>query len=244
MLPTWIMPTNSVSSSPRPTWDAIRGSVVVLAGVVAFAAGCSSSPDCVSNDSALCAEDLAAFPFARTAAVISDYCGILQCSGATPPAGATTMTMTHPEAGKLCMSGSIKPGGFALIGLEFAAKNRDETKVLKPFDAAALGITQVALTIDSPPTQGVDLLANAITHNECAANPVDCEYPPNFKFMTVSAPGPVVAPFAAFKSLDDPAETIDPSVLNAVFLQVYSGAFDFCFHDFALLDAAGAAVRP
>jgi hypothetical protein len=232
MLPNVDMSINSVSSS------------VVVLGALVLAAGCSSSSDCVSNDSYLCAEDLAGFPFAQRAGVVSDYCGFLKCAGATPPAGATTMTMTHPAAGKLCMSGSVGPGGFALIGLEFPVKNREETKVLKPFDAAALGITQVALTIDSPPSQGVDLLANAITHNECPADPVDCEYPPNFKFTSVSAPGPVVAPFAAFKSLDDPAETLDPSALNAVFLQVYSGTFDFCFHDFELLDAAGEPVRP
>jgi hypothetical protein len=56
--------------------------------------------------------------------------------------------------------------------------------------------------------------------------------------------GPVIAPFADFTSLDDPSQTIDPTRLNAIFLQVDSGDFDFCIHDFNFLDAAGNPVRP
>ena len=149
-----------------------------------------------------------------------------------------------PGGGTLCLSGMTKPGGFAVLALEFPRKNADETKVLEPFDATARGITQVALTVDSPPAQGVALLANAITHTTCPANPLDCQYPPNFKFTTITAAGPVTAPFADFKSLDDPSETLDPSLLDSVFLQVDSGEFDFCIHDFDFLDAAGNPVRP
>jgi hypothetical protein len=209
-----------------------------------FATGCGSGdPGCVSNEGYLCAKDLAGFPFAQVAAMVSDYCSGRQCSG-TPPEGATTMTMTHPDAGTLCLSGSVKQGGFAVLALEFPHKNADETKVLQTFDATALGITQVALTVDSPPAQGADLLANAITHTTCPANPLDCQYPPNFKSTTISAAGPVTAPFADFKSLDDPNETLDPSLLDSVFLQVASGDFDFCIHDFNFFDAAGNPVRP
>jgi len=221
------------------------GLVLALTSASAgFATGCSSGdPGCVSKESYLCAKDLAGFPFAQDAAMVSDFCGGLQGCG-TPPAGATVMTMTHPDVGTLCLSGSIKPGGFAVLGLEFPKKNADETRVLEAFDATAHGITQVALSVDSPPAQGADLLANAITHTTCPANPLDCQYPPNFKFTTITAAGPVTAPFADFKSLDDPSQTLDPSLLDSIFLQVGSGDFDFCIHDFNFLDAAGNPVRP
>jgi len=219
--------------------------LALMSAGAGFATGCSSGdPGCVSKDGYLCAKDLAGFPFAQDAAMVSDFCSnVVQGCGA-PPAGATVMTLTHPDEGTLCLSGSIKPGGFAVLALEFPRKNADETQVLEPFDATAHGITQVALTVDSPPDQGADLLANATTHTTCPANPLDCQYPPNFKFTTLTAAGPVTAPFADFKSLDDPSETLDPSLLNSIFLQVGSGDFDFCIHDFNFLDAAGNPVRP
>jgi hypothetical protein len=222
------------------------GFVLALTSASAgFATGCGSGdPGCVSTEGYVCAKDLAGFPFAQDAALVSDFCSNYRQGCGTPPAGATVMTMTHPDVGTLCVSGSIKPGGFAVMGLEFPRKNADETMVLEPFDATAHGITQVALTVDSPPAQGADLLANAITHTTCPANPLDCQYPPNFKFTTITAAGPVTAPFAGFKSLDDPSETLDPSLLAAIFLQVGSGDFDFCIHDFNFLDAAGNPVRP
>jgi hypothetical protein len=215
-----------------------------LVGAVVLGGACSSDPGCVSNDAYLCAKDLGGFPFAQVATIVSDLRFGRQCAGIVPAAGATTMTMTHPEAGKLCLSGSIAQGGFAVLALEFPLKSLDETRVLQTFDAAGLGITQVALAVDSPPAQGADLLANAITHTECPMNPLDCQYPPNFKFANISTPGPVIAAFADFKSLDDPSQTLDTSLLDSVFLQVDSGAFDFCIHDFNFLDRAGNPVRP
>src|SRR5436190_9487634 len=121
---------------------------VTLAATFAFASACGSGsdPGCVSNDTYLCAKDLGAFPFAQAATIVSDVCEGRQCAGVDPPAGATTMSMTHPEAGKLCLSGWVAPGGFAVIGLEFPLKNQDDTKILQPFDAVGRGITQVALT--------------------------------------------------------------------------------------------------
>ena len=216
-----------------------------LAGAVAFGGGCGADDQgCVSNAGHLCAKDLEGFPFAQHAAMVSDYCQALECIADTPPAGATMMTMTHPDAATLCLSGSIRTGGFAVLAFDFPLKNADETKVSKTFDATALGITQVALTVDSPPAQGVALLANAITHTTCPSAPLDCEYPPNYKFTEITAGGPMTAPFADFKSLDDPSQLLDPSLLNAIFFQVDSGAFDFCIHDFKFLDAAGNTVRP
>jgi hypothetical protein len=218
--------------------------LALMSASAGFATGCSSdAPGCVSNAGNLCAKDLAGFPFAQNAGIVSDYCGPLQCAG-TPPAGATTATMTHPDAATLCLSGSIKPGGFAVLALEFPRKNADETMVLEPFDATAHGITQVTLTVDSPPARGADLLANAITHTTCPANPLDCQTPPNFKFTTITEAGPVTAAFVDFKSLDDPSQTLNPSLLDAIFLAVNSGDFDFCIHDFNFLDAAGNPVRP
>jgi hypothetical protein len=219
--------------------------LALVSASAGFASGCGSNdPGCVSNDGYLCAKDLTGFPFAQDAAMVSDFCTNYVQGCGTPPAGATVMTMTHPDAATLCLSGSVKPGGFAVLGLEFPHKNADETKVLEPFDATAHGITQVALTVDSPPAQGTDLLANAITHTTCPAGPLDCQTPPNFKFTTISAAGPVTAPFTDFKSMDDPNATLDPSLLDSIFLAVNAGDFDFCIHDFNFLDAAGNPVRP
>jgi hypothetical protein len=235
--------------------------LVAFVSIFAVGSGCASAPPsmaanptCVSSDGFLCANDLAAFPFAMAALTVSDYC-VSQpplpsevmpapCVGVTPPAGATTLNMSHPDAGKLCVSGRVKPGGFAMLALEFGLSNSDHTKILEPFDAAGRGITQIALEFDSPPSQGVALQAHMITHRECAASSLDCFYPPNFKFKDITAPGPVIAALADFRSEDDPSERIDASVLHDVFFQVGPGDYAFCVHDFNLLDAAGNTVKP
>jgi hypothetical protein len=137
-----------------------------------------------------------------------------------------------------------------VLALEFPGKNADKTKALEPFDATARGITQVALTVDSPPAQGVALLVSTIARIPCptntggAAPPLECQDPPTFKFAEITAAGPVRAPFADFKSVDDASQTIKPSLLDSVFLQVDSGEFDLCMRDFNFLDAAGSQVRP
>jgi hypothetical protein len=218
---------------------------IALVTTLAFGSGCGSeTQSCVSRDEFLCGQDLAGFPFVTDALMASDQCGGLACAGLTPPDGTTSVTMSYPEPGKLCLSGRVSSSGFGVLALEFALKNRDGTKIVAPFDAAARGITQVTLAIDSPPSQGLALQAHMITHRECPVGPLDCFYPPNFKYMDITAAGPVSAPLADFKSDDDPTVTIDPTVLNDVFLQVSSGSVDFCIHDFNFLDAAGNAVRP
>jgi hypothetical protein len=104
------------------------------------------------------------------------------------------VTLSQPRSGALCISGSVKPDGYALLGLVLAVKNQDGTKTVQPFDAAARGIARVTLAIDSPPSHGVALAAHMVTRLEGPANRLDCFYAPDFKFGDVTVPGTVTAP--------------------------------------------------
>src|SRR6266540_2653639 len=147
------------------------------------------------------------FPFVRRAVAISDSCGS-NCPllAATTPAGKSTATLSQPKAGTLCLSGMVSSGGWAQIGLVFPVKNEDRTEILKKFDAKALGITQVAFSIDSPPSGGVEVSAGITTATSCPGNWSGC-FDYGFDLMTAAGssvpadyttPGQVIAPFADF----------------------------------------------
>jgi hypothetical protein len=217
-------------------------------GALVFLSGCgsapSTTPSCVSGNGIVCGEDLVEFPFAQLAVTASEACFGATCSTTARPAGATTVNLSQPRSGTLCISGSVKPDGYALLGLVQAVKNQDATKIFQPFDAVAHGISQVTLAIDSPPSQGVSLEAHMVTRLECPGNRLDCFSPPDFKFADITAPGTVTAPLGDFKSVDDPSRALDATVLNDVLLKVRSGSYAFCIHDFLFLDAAGQVVHP
>jgi hypothetical protein len=223
-----------------------RLAATLVVGAVALATGCSSGssggvdkgsdPNCVTGDGILCAKDLTGFPFVAFVVSYSET-----CVGCVPGPGETTVTLTQPEPGRLCLSGAVAPAGLAGFNLEFARRNQAGTEILKAFDAAKLNITQVALTIDSPPSAGVALNLEMVRKLVCPDT--DCSYPPAFVFPRLSAPGPVTAPFADFIS-EDPSVSLDPSVLDALLFQVGPGEYDFCIHDFKLLDAQDKEVLP
>jgi hypothetical protein len=195
-------------------------------------------PNCITGDGFLCAADLTGFPFVAFAASYSDKGGVF--SGRTPPAGETTVTMSHPEPGKLCLSGRVAPAEFlAGMNLDFAPRNLDATMVLKPFDAAKLHITQASLTIDTPPSTGVRLSLFTVKQLECPNSPLDCNY--GFQFGALGA-GPVIVPFADFTS-NDPSVAVDMTMLDSLVFQVGPGDYAFCIHDFKLLDANGVEVK-
>jgi hypothetical protein len=206
-----------------------------------------SDPNCVSTDALICAADLNnGFPFVSVALEQSDYCSYLgtTCAGVVVPEGETSVDISQPRAGTLCLTGTVSTGGWALLALEVAEKSLDKKKILQPFDAASRGITQVTMMIDSPPSQGVDVQANMVKQLECPASPLDCFYPPNFDFKTIRAPGQITAALADFKS-GDSSQVLDPSVLNSFLFQIYeSGDFNFCIHDFKFLDANNNVVSP
>ena len=222
---------------------------VTLVAALAWGAGCESkdsSPDRICGVSNLCANDLTAFPFVDSAIAISDVCAGTMCATAVPPAGGSTVpTLTHPEKGTLCIAGELSPSGFALIALGLMKFNADGTEIVGSLDATAKGIVAVAITIDTPPAQGVWFDAHNVVKTSCPDTPLDCFYPPNFNFMKVTAPGRFVAPLAQFISEDDPNQSVDASALAEVFFQVQdAGPYDFCVHDLAFLDGAGNPVTP
>ena len=194
----------------------------------------------MAREGIVCASDLTGMPFVASVVSYSDFCA--PCSGDTTPAGESTVTMSFPDSGMLCLSGQVSPGGIAGVNLGLATRTQDGS-ILKPFDAAGRDITQVALTIDSPPSAGVAVKARMVTHVECPNDPLACSYPPDFEFKTISVPGPVVAPLDDFKAVDSTL-VLDTHTLSELVLQVFSGDYDFCIHDFKFLDAQGNEVKP
>jgi hypothetical protein len=230
-----------------------------LAGMVALGAACGGSsedPNCTSAEDFDCHPS--GLPFVELAAAASDLCGGYDiCPLAkNPPAGSTTATLTEPQAGKLCLSGTVATGGWAQIILQFAAFNKDFTKIVKTFDADARGITQVAFTIDSPPSSGVTASAAITTNPDCPATPgFGCitygfdlmTAPLSNVHLTITQPGPQVAPFANFEQTrSGVSQTFDTSALQFIQFGVGSapGDYDFCVRDFKFLDAAGNEVKP
>jgi hypothetical protein len=234
----------------------------LLVGIITLAAGCGShassasdgpAPTCVSGSPLICQPS--GFPFATIAGATSDACAgsrLGEC--ASPPLSATTASLTLAETGQLCLTGTVAANdGYAKIVLIFTTFNLERTKVLKAFNADALGITQAAFTIDSPPSGGVTIDAAVVTATECPASPGDC-FTQGFDLRTDSStgmlasfttPGPKVAPFTNFKQSDSSvSRTFDTSALHHLEFIVGQGDFNFCVHDFKFLNAAGAEVTP
>jgi hypothetical protein len=168
---------------------------------------------------------------------------------ANTPAGKSTATLSQPKAGTLCLAGMVSSGGWAQIGLFFPEKNEDSTEILKKFDAKALGITQVAFSIDSPPSGGVYVSAAITTATSCPGNPFGC-FTYGFDLMTAAGstvpadyttPGQVIVPFANFLQTVG-TQSFDTSALEHLVFGVGSGSYNFCIHDFKFLDAHGNEV--
>ena len=239
-----------------------RISMGLLAGTLALGTACGGSnqdPNCTSLDGFACHPS--GFPFVEAAAIATDLCGgytAFACPLATnPPPGATTATLTQPQAGKVCLAGTVASGGWAQIVLQFAVwTDKQFTKILKTFDAEARGITQVAFTIDSPPSAGVTVDAAITTGLECPDSPGFGCITYGFNLMTaplsnirltITQPGPQIAPFADFEQTrSGVSQTFDTSALHHIEFGVgpAPGDYDFCLRDFRFLNAAGNEVKP
>jgi hypothetical protein len=228
-----------------------------LAGMLGLGAACGGSssvedPYC-NVEGFICHPS--GLPFVEVAGVASDLCGgYVTCDLAkNPPAGSTTATLTQPQAGKVCLSGTVATGGWAQIVLQYAVFNTQSTKIVKTFDADARGITQAAFTVDSPPSSGVTVSAAVTTSLDCPASGFDC-FTYGFDLMTAplsnvpvtfTASGPQVAPFVDFQQTrSGVSQTFDTSALQYLFFGVGTGDYDFCLRDFKFLDAAGNEVKP
>jgi hypothetical protein len=168
--------------------------------------------------------------------------------------GNATVHLEQPRAGTLCLSGSASTTelGWGALALGFSNRNADATEVLSTFDADSLGITQLAFSVDSPPSQGLFVEVGSVTAFSCPESPSGCSQVPGFGLLTgpgssvllnITAPGRVVAPFSAFQQTNPASETFDPTVLDRVAFRA-GAAYDFCVHDFTFLDASGNPVRP
>jgi hypothetical protein len=212
--------------------------------------GTSSTSAAVADPcgTGLCAPS--GFPFVRSARAISDACGY-DCPilAADTAVGETTATMSQPEAGKLCLTGIVSPGGWAQIGLFFVDRSPDRTEILNRFDANALGITQVAFTIDSPPSGGLTVTSAVTVATSCPADFTKCiaygfdlmTAPGSSVRATYTVPGPQIAPFANFLQTAG-TQRFDTSALLDLVFAVGDGPYDFCIHDFKFLDVHGNEV--
>jgi len=238
-----------------------RPSLGMLLGLLALGGGCgpSGDPNCVGEDGWICHPN--GVPFVQVALDTSDLCGgvVAWCDLAkNQPPGTTTAKLTQPETGKLCLSGSLATGGWAQMVLAFPLANKDGSQIFKTFDADALGITQAAFSIDSPPSGGIGVGA-AVTGKDLVCPPGQICFTGGFELMTtptstspvsITAPGPEVAPFANFRQTDTSlSATFDTTRLHLLSFGVgtYGGGatdYDFCLHDFKFLDAAGNEITP
>ena len=242
----------SASDKAVSTVDVASMGGAAASGGASNNGGAAGTSNTVTNDdpckAGLCAPS--GFPFVNAAVAVSDACGgTCPLLAADTTLGESTATLSQPETGKLCLSGVVSPGGWAQILLVFAVRSQDRTEILKKFDANALGITQAAITIDSPPSGGLSVSAAITTATFCPGDLTAC-ITFGFDLMTApgssvaanyTAPGQVIAPFSHFKQVVG-TQSFDTTVLQSLAFIVGTGSYDFCIHDFKFLDAQGNEV--
>jgi len=150
--------------------------------------------------------------------------------GVTDDSGVTTANM-RTEPGSVCMSGQSV--GWAT--LNFALGRRDT-----PFDATALGITQLEFTVDTPPTSGVSAALVVLLPDLS---------PALIAWMSggqpVSITGATTTKVTPFSDYTDPNYVLDPSRLITVAFAVGTAEhYDFCVRDLKFLDENGVEVLP
>lgn len=191
-------------------------------------------PDCNATLGNVCAPG--GFPFVLLAEARNDQL----CPG--PDCRAPVVSLSQPEPGTLCTSGTGSATGSAWLLLGLAATNQSRTNPLgtriEPFDAEARGITRVTFSIDSPPPSGVFLALGVVVRSVCLDNGLpDCiEFA--FRLPSLSA-GTTSVALADF-SLDD--RRPDTSALAQIGFLIVVGAYEFCVRDFKFLNDAGDEV--
>ena len=170
--------------------------------------------------------------------------------------GGTSSAVVKHTPGKFCMSGVADSGptgaGWGVLlhlGLSDVAESTGGAMVVAPFNAPALGIKELRLTLDNPPLAGVLPQATQMQSADCRTIP-DCIR--SFSLTTgIASPGLVTIPLADFTQADadHPRTTLDQTLITG--LQFYvpplpgmATPYDFCLRDVAFLDAAGREIRP
>ena len=242
-----------------------RVRMLALLGTIGFAAGCNSDgatgtddsggtggTTCVAPTGLIC--EPSGLPFVMLTGATSDACAgsrLGEC--ADPPLSTTTARLMQPEAGELCLSGSVVADGMAKIVLIFSTFNAERTKILRVFDPHSLAITQVGFTLVSPPSGGVTVTAAVVTATDCPESPRDC-FTPGFDLMTASSngtpavfrsAGSQVAHFANFQQTQvGVGQHFDKRALHHLEFYVGPGDYDFCVRDLKFLDSTGAEINP
>jgi hypothetical protein len=179
---------------------------------------------------------------------VSAVQGVPFVSGAftrTDDASSASMRMA---AGTVCMSGRIASWAHLVLGLSPSLSPQNPIAATdQPFDATALGIAQVELTLDSPPSTGISpTLVMRLLDSACEGD--DCPLTEEFMLMdantpvTVRAAVTLTAPFTDFLSPNMP---LDPSRLLGLHFNMLSvEQLDFCVRDVKFLDDNGVEVTP
>jgi len=209
-----------------------------------------NTPYCVNGEGTIC--DPAGLPFVRFASLRSDACQSPVRGNCAMPLSATTATLTQPEAGKVCMKGTVVgKDGFAWLVLGVSRWNQHNTQIFDLLDAGALGIAALQLTVDSPPTTGLSLFATTAHQTMCLDGPPEClgevwnlmTGPRSNLVKPIDTAGPLDAPFTNFARIN-PNEVLDSTRLGHFIFVVSPGDYDFCVSDFKFLDAQGNEVSP
>ncbi|SRR6266540_2041126 len=224
------------------TAAAVVASLAAFAGLPACggSAAPAKPPSCEDRDGLFCHPP--GFAAVVSAVAVTDYCLVdlskpTSCPATTiPPAGRTTARLTEPTAGKLCMSGTVAAGGFAVLALRFFDTFEPDGTFMTNFHPGAAGITTFELTIDSPQSGGILLNRIGGFHVELPSNP---GVP-----LVVTEPGSLLIPLSSFVSDSSPPVTLVPDDIQTLGFDVPEGDYDFCVHGFKLLDAAGNEATP
>jgi hypothetical protein len=144
-------------------------------------------------------------------------------------AGVTTAKV-RTEPGAACMSGTSV--GWAVLQLIVGTRE-------KPFDAEALGITQLEFTIDSPPTSGV---LGQLTMFSVEGSPHSFDLFRDGRRVSVVSTQTLRVSFDDYQNA---SVVLDPSRLLAIGFPIGSAsAYDFCVRDLKFFDANDEEVLP
>jgi hypothetical protein len=214
-----------------------------LGGACGSSEGRSVTPvGCINPEGPGCRIDIDDGSFVRWTGPVTDAV-----------AGGVSSAVVERTPGKMCMSGVVDSGprddGWGAI-LLFGLSRRDAPTWPEPLDLPALGITQVRFTVDSPPLSGLLPQMSQLQAADCRQVP-GCLSTFGLSTALVDA-GSVTVPLTDF--VQPNGATVSPAALDTALvtgIQFYVASlpgmavpYDFCVHDFALLDASGRELRP
>jgi len=166
--------------------------------------------------------------------------------------GASSAVVTYTP-GKLCLSGTVDAGannaGWGAILIAGLADIDPTGKLVAPFNASSLGVTQLRFNLESPPPQGVVAALTQLTSADCTQVP-SCVT--SFSLGgAVTNPGSFTAKLTDFAQPDSTSSntSLDPTLITT--LQLYVAAlpgmmvpYDFCIDDLTFLGADGREIKP